>query len=347
MYRLFVHATNVHQGGGRALLTAIANSLPSDMQSILHLDSRMHLPDDIPKNVQVRRGIRSVLQRFFAECWLINNVEEGDIVLCLGNLPPLFKLRGHTIVFVQNRHLVDDAGYARFSLKNRLKLYVERRWLFGRVSNSDVLIVQTPTMKRLLVAQTKGKVPVRVMPFVDDCGGYVRKVRQGKIGKAFDFIYVASGEPHKNHRRLIEAWCILAEEGVFPALKITVDQKSYWQLCLWVEQQTKRFGLKVENVGDLPHVQITQLYEQTGALIYPSTIESFGLPLVEARQAGLPVLAPELDYIRDLVDPEQTFDPNSAISIARAVKRFLEIEEPPLDLQNVQEFVGAILGGQK
>jgi glycosyltransferase involved in cell wall biosynthesis len=85
------------------------------------------------------------------------------------------------------------------------------------------------------------------------------------------------------------------------------------------------------------------MYNQVGALIYPSTFESFGLPLIEARQAGLPVLASELDYVRDILDPEQVFDPESAISIARAVKRFIAIDEPPLSLQDAAGFIKHIL----
>ena len=70
------------------------------------------------------------------------------------------------------------------------------------------------------------------------------------------------------------------------------------------------------------------LYASAGALVFPSLGESFGLPLIEARQAGLSILAPELDYVRDVCEPAQTFDPQSATSIARAVKRFLQLADP-------------------
>ena len=39
------------------------------------------------------------------------------------------------------------------------------------------------------------------------------------------------------------------------------------------------------------------------------------------------IIAPELDYVRDLVNPAETFDPNSGLSISRAVKRFLSLGE--------------------
>ena len=105
----------------------------------------------------------------------------------------------------------------------------------------------------------------------------------------------------------------------------------------------QRHGLKVTNAGELSHQDALTLYKKAGAAIYPSTFESFGLPLIEARQAGLPVLASELDYVRDVLDPEQTFDPESSQSIARAVKRFMGKEEKALPLLDAHGFIEHIL----
>ena len=66
---------------------------------------------------------------------------------------------------------------------------------------------------------------------------------------------------------------------------------------------------------------------------------TFTPPLIEAKYLNLPVLAGELDYIRDLIDPIQTFDPNSSISIYRAVKRFLDIPFDRTPILIPKEFV--------
>lgn len=66
-------------------------------------------------------------------------------------------------------------------------------------------------------------------------------------------------------------------------------------------------------------------YAETKALIYPSLFESFGLPLFEARLLNLDVLASDSDFVRDLVEPIQTFDPYSPYSIANAVIRHMGI----------------------
>ncbi len=360
MRRLFIHATNVHQGGGKALLNGLIRSDVSREGRMLLLDSRMALAIQDSEVGNIKWVYPSVLQRFLAECWLARHVREEDTILCFGNLPPLFKLAGHVIVFVQNKYLLESVCLADFSWKTKLRLSIERLWFRLKASNVNQFVVQTPSMKSALESLLDGKIikhirdakhesgiqSVQVLPFTNTTEGYQRKLvtLPDESVKDFDFLYVASGEPHKNHRRLIEAWCLLAEDGRFPSLCVTLDKTHFHELCEWIDGMGVRYGLNLWNVGVLPHDQVQQLYRRAGALIYPSTFESFGLPLIEARQAGLPVLASEMDYVRDVLDPEQTFDPNSSTSIARAIKRFIGVVEPPLPLQNATEFLSHVLG---
>lgn len=347
--KLYIHATNIHQGGGKSLLWSIIKALPSSGSTILVLDSRMPLPNGIPEGVQIKKVLPSILQRVRAERWLAKIVQSQDVVLCFGNLPPLFKLRGRTVVFVQNRYLIDDVELNEFSPKMRLRLVIERLWLFKNVKNVDEFVVQTPTMKKLLEQKVGRQMLVRIIPFMATLDGYAREVSQPTIqGKIdFDFVYVASGEPHKNHQRLLDAWCLLAEEGLFPTLCLTLNEVRFATLCSLIEVMRQRHGLKVTNAGELSHEVVLAHYKKAGALVYPSTFESFGLPLIEARQAGLPVLASELDFVRDVLDPEQTFDPASPTSIARAVKRFMGKVEQALPLLDANRFIERIVNADE
>lgn len=341
--RVFVSAYNVHQGGGRALLRAIFCAMKKDYLPIFCIDERMCLPEGCPSHsVKVFRP--NILQRLRAEWWIKKQVNSGDVVLCFGNLPPLWKPRGQVTVFLQNRYLVDDVSLSQFPWATRLRLMIERFWLKARMHNVGEFVVQTPSMKRLLEARTDK--PVHVLPFMAQCEEYARKAARRNIRDEarFDFLYVASGEPHKSHQQLVEAWRLLAEQGMYPSLKLTLDEKEFPELCAWLREMVARHALKIENLGHLPHEQVLAIYKQAHALIYPSTFESFGLPLIEARQARLPILASELDYVRDVIDPEETFDPLSAISISRAVKRFMQLEEPPLQLMDAAGFLEKILG---
>jgi len=347
--KFFIHATNIHQGGGRVLLEALLMALPCSMNIYVLLDRRMPLLKDLSEAISVKRFAPTITGRFQSELWLADNVGPDDFVLCFGNLPPLFKLHGHTVVFLHNRYLVDLVSLNSFPLKSKIRLTIERMWLAIRMQNADAIVVQTPTMKTKLENISQGKVPTRVIPFMLQSGTYKRKIERGleRNGYCDQFIYVASGEPHKNHHCLIDAWCLLAEQGIFPSLKLTLDDTIFAELCSLIREKSDQNGLKIENLGHLNHDKILESYKHVNALVFPSTLESFGIPLIEARRAGLNILASELDFVRDVVDPEETFDPSSPTSIARAIKRYMGVDETYLQLLDAEEFFQEIMESTK
>lgn len=341
---LFIQAMNVHSGGGRSLLLSLLETRQKGLRVTAILDSRMDVSEGMPDDLLIRRVKPTILHRLWAEWRLSKKVKAGDVVLCFGNLPPLFRLHGKISLFLQNRYIVEKVSLAGFPLKTSLRISIERLWFGWFASHVDEFIVQTPSMKRSLEIRLKNNASIYIMPLINSTNGYSRinVLLYSKKDHLYDFLYVATGEPHKNHIRLIEAWCLLAADGLFPSICLTIGEKSSTDLYRWIENMKTRFGLNTVNMGTISHEQVKELYGQTRAFIYPSTFESFGLPLIEARQAGLPILASELDYVRDILDPEESFDPYSAVSIARAVKRFMEIPEHPLPLLNASEFIERI-----
>ena len=108
---IYIHATNVHQGGGRALLAPLLEALPDSPNIFALLDMRMQTPCGMPESIRIKRVKPSIVGRLRAEQWLANNVKSCDLAICFGNLPPLFKLRGRAVVFLQNRYLIDDVCF--------------------------------------------------------------------------------------------------------------------------------------------------------------------------------------------------------------------------------------------
>jgi len=331
--KIFIHAVNVHQGGGRKLLEGLLGAIENDAHEyILTLDERMPLPMKQLSNVSIRCIKPSLFQRLMAEVWLWRNARHGDFVLCFGNLPPLFRLKAFTSVFLQNRYLIERVGLNGFSVWIRLRIIAERFWLRYAELHANEYLVQTPTMQNILSSMCRGRVVVKVLPFAAAPVSAAILAHGGARPTADGFVYVASGEPHKNHQQLIEAWCLLANQNIFPRLLLTLDKNMFPELCQWIDDKTKVHKLSIENLGILSSEAMFEVYAKSEALIYPSTFESLGLPLIEAQQAGLPIVASELDFVRDLVEPVQTFNPASAISISKAVKRFMGVDEIPLPI---------------
>lgn len=334
-----LYAPNVHTGGGLVLLQGLlatwqANAGPRTAW----LDGRARLLLEVPAGVRAIWVSATAASRLGAERDLRKVARAGDLVLCFHGLPPLLPTPARVVVFQQNRNYLGLNPLREFSTRTALRIAFERlvsRSLRGRVSE---YFVQSPTMARALVRwYGPGCPPVNVLPFIDSW-----PQRPLGLPLVWDFVYVADGEAMKNHARLLEAWQLLAAQGLRPSLALTLGPRDA-ALAARVEALRLQFNLQVTNLGHLTRPELLSLYTQARALIFPSTSESFGLPLVEAGHFGLPVVAAELDYVRDVCTPVQTFDPLSAVSIARAVRRFLDQPEAPIAVDQPQALWLALL----
>lgn len=285
---------------------------------------------------------KSVWSRLWAEWRLYRRCAEGDTVLCFHGLPPLLKLRGHVVVFVQNKLLFDSSSLYGYPLLTRLRLMCERVWIRMLSQNCDRYIVQTPSMAFVARRALGNQVPISVLPFISGVADKPLGPTAVSISQ-YDFVYVASGEAHKNHGNLLLAWRLLAEAGIKASLAVTVDAINHPTLFSEIEKQRHHYDLNIVNLGKVASADIPALYKSSSAMIFPSMVESFGLPLIEAAQMGLPVLASELDYVRDVIEPVETFDPQSPVSIARAVRRFLKNPDPVTPARTAEQFLSEVL----
>lgn len=341
----FFCAYNIKIGGGITLLNEVLEALPKLGPITIIVNKYLHIPENVFKNCKIIRINGNIFSRLYIESWLFFHVTTDDSVLFFGNYPPIFRLRGAVKVFLQNRFLVDHLPPAEFSLRFKLKVAVQKILFRLCVLHANDFYVQTTSMANLLrkLIPARANIAVHLAPFSSSQS--INEIAiPDPLVRENDFIYVASGDAHKNHYNLIEAWVLLAKDGCFPSLVLTVDPISYPELAKHISSQSAKYGLNILNVGFLKMAEVRQGYANSRALIYPSLLESFGLPLLEAKSFKLPILASELDYVRDVVDPEFTFDPLSSVSISRAVKRFLRFDELGINLLTPVQFLESTMG---
>lgn len=73
--------------------------------------------------------------------------------------------------------------------------------------------------------------------------------------------------------------------------------------------------------GELRRAEVFGAYRDADCLVMTSRCESFGLPLVEAMQSGLAILAVDLPYAREICGDEATyFEPGSATDALRKLQ---------------------------
>ena len=333
-----LYAPNVHTGGGLTLLKALLSEFPEHTKLYAILDYRCK--GEVKKlNIKTLQVEYWVYPNFFsrlqAEIILFKLAKKYSDVLCFHNIPPILCRSKNITIYFQNRLIIEDLG----NLKNikTIKTLKLERWIIKKFYRQHMqYITQTYStslaLKNWFYDNLHISLEPKVFPFISK--DFHLNNPKNEI-KKWDFIYISSGEAHKNIPRLLEAWRLLDGEGLRPSLAITISN-DYPALIGSLKNQFA--DLNIFNLGNLSHEAAILALAESRAFIHPSLSESFGLTLIEAANCGLPILAPELDYVRDICIPIETFDPYSATSIARAVRRFLGQATPPTKPNSANEF---------
>jgi glycosyltransferase involved in cell wall biosynthesis len=132
-------------------------------------------------------------------------------------------------------------------------------------------------------------------------------------------LYPAQTWPHKNHIRLLEAIAHLRDtRGVSVNLVLTGYQNDHFPRVRAAVARL-RLGGQVRFLGFVTPLQVRALYRLAVGLIFPSLFEGWGIPIVEAFQAGTPVASSNVTSLPSLVgDAALVFDPYDVESIASA-----------------------------
>ena len=336
--RLFIHAPNIHTGGGLKLLQGMLTALGTSLAGA-QLDARAKASLQVPESVAVDYVNPTLWSRLAAE-WRLRRVAPVHTIVCPHGLPPLFSLPAKAAVLALNRLFVDGSDLGHFPWQPCLRIMIERLWFRLCQSHASLYVVQTASMVTLVGGVLRSGTAVVVFPFDDPAP---LKDAAHPAVPTYDFLYPANGDAHKNHQRLLEAWRLLASAGLKPSLALTINATAYPALHAQIVHEIEEHGVRIANLGYLTQLEMHELYTASGALLFPSLVESFGLPLIEARDRGLPIVAPELDYVRDVVAPAETFDPLSAVSMARAVRRLMGQPEPAAAIFTTGELVAELL----
>ena len=178
------------------------------------------------------------------------------------------------------------------------------------------------------ITVTPEAAPPNLLPVTDETE--LRRIRE-RYGISENYILsLGSIQPRKNLVRLIEAYSCL--RGVRPEVKLP-------QLVLagkrgWLDSETFRAAERnaLDNdvlfTGYVPEQDLAGLYSGAVCFVYPSYFEGFGLPVVEAMQCGVPVIAGNRTSLPEVVgEAGLLFDPFDTQALVKALTQVLDDSE--------------------
>ena len=108
--------------------------------------------------------------------------------------------------------------------------------------------------------------------------------------------------PYKNTDKIIKAYSIFKKKGFNHKLVIAGRDPDGKQIS-FLKKIARKHNVSefVEFVGMVPHDEIPKLYHNAILFIFLSSVETFGLPILEAMSSGIPVIASNKMSIPEVV----------------------------------------------
>lgn len=203
-------------------------------------------------------------------------------------------------------------------------IYVDRAFLRAKVDAARFVVTISEYNKGLL-ASYGGAPKTHVIHCGVDLGRY--RFRARPPASPFTILSVASLQPYKGLRHLIDACALLRDRGQHFCCTIVGGGELHTALS----SQIVGLGLgeNVSLVGPQPQERVTELLDQADLFVLPSVItpagKMEGLPvaLMEALAMGVPAVATRISGVPELIRDGETgllVDPGDAVQLAEAIE---------------------------
>ncbi len=251
--------------------------------------------------------------------------EAPDVLISLQNLTVRGYL-GRQILYVHQPLPFQQQKRFSFFRAGERQLAVYQH-IYGRLIARSVraawrTVVQTRWMRQELLRKT-GVAPERIVVAPNSLPPPLPKrctLQDGAAVPWKDFFYPASYLLYKNHGAIVEAVRHLKTEGI-GGYRVLFTLGEEYRAVLHAEDLDE-----IHFAGYVAREEIFDMYGKS-VLLFPSYIESFGMPLMEARTAGGLILSANIETSLEVCENypnARFFSPHAPDELARLMKDVLQ-----------------------
>lgn len=253
---------------------------------------------------------------------MLNKIQP-DEVISLQNMPvPGVKCR--QTVYLHQSLQFSPVKY-RFHIKEERSLAFRQRvicsFIRKNLHKADKVIVQTNWMKKS-VSEWAGYPMNDIVVETPQVDVSSIKERADKANNLFFF--PANAYLNKNHRVILDACRILKRQGI-KDYRVEFTLSDQGGLASGIFSEVERDNLPVAFIGRLEKREVFLKY-QTAVLLFPSYIETFGMPLLEAKMMKGTIIASNMPFSHEILDDYENAvfaDWNDADAWANAMKHII------------------------
>ena len=222
-----------------------------------------------------------------------------------------YKWKLHDLIFAPKIALF--AIFTKFIYRTNIYqnkyLVVQQQWFREGLSN----MFNIPQSK-IIVAKPESKLDADV-------------INLPNMNDTYSFIFAGSPNSHKNFEIICQATEILEKKHQITNFKIHLTlQGNENKYASWIK---KNWGhlITINFMGFIPKDVLLDYYSRVQCLIYPSKVESWGLPISEFARYNKPMLLANLPYAHETAEGAQAvsfFDPLDADQLAEQMRQLIQ-----------------------
>lgn len=189
----------------------------------------------------------------------------------------------------------------KINIRKNTSVITQQAWMadsFSKIFKIDNLIVAEPDT-------------------TDNTSNYTNLIEPAEKKNGFNLFYPAYPRYFKNHAVIFEASNKVENVNFW----LTLDgSENKYSRELFKKHPTKN----IELMGIIPREKVFELYQNCDALVFPSLLETWGLPLTEFKKFNKPIIAADLPYAHETLGNYEKiywFSPHSSESLLQAINR--------------------------
>ncbi|MCB2289987.1 glycosyltransferase [Clostridium sp. CS001] len=317
MKAIIVNSTFATKGGARTILDQFiknASKYNNTKIPIFIFVPNNYKKESLNNIFTINMNYKGWLKRFYWETfglntWITKQHIEPILYISLQNNGLFYKKKIKNIrqiIYYHQGIPFDNSIKWSFFKKTESRMWIYRYIypLFIRASarkNKDIFIVQTNWMKdEMKKHRLFKKINIQIYkPDLPQCK--LKEKYSFKKKDKYVLFYPAFDYKYKNHILLVNLIKEIENRNSILCNKI--------EIVVTLDNDSTSFEFVKENsfedyfnfVGSLTNEEVFEMYYKADALIFPSLLESFGLPLLEAAQIGLPILSINKSYAREVL----------------------------------------------
>jgi len=213
----------------------------------------------------------------------------------------------------------------RYGLTEDFKFWLYQnvisKMIFKSIREADKVIVQTKWIRDAAIEKANVKKEKFILK-QPELNVSVKKIYTSDENTDSLFFYPASGLIYKNHEVIVNACKLLKDKGISNYKVVFTLKGDENKHIKRLKQIILDENLPIEFIGSVGIETVYEYYSKS-ILIFPSYIETFGLPMLEAKIHESPILASDCAFSREILDgyeKVQFFDPFNFLELVELMR---------------------------